>query len=136
MNKHHPYNNIIEKKLGQLPDADSDHLWNDMHAILDKKMPQKKEKRRFIAWLFNDQGLLLLTTISVIIAVSSLFFLSTQKNLADSVKKSAAVSQPNKLTESDVTKGSDISKENITPADKIHQKTNDIISATTHSPRG
>jgi len=134
MNKHYPYNNIIEKKLGQLPDTDADHLWNDMHAILDKKMPQKKERRRFIAWLFNDQGLLLLTTISVIIAVSSLFFLSTQENLADTVKKSAAVSQPNKLTESDTTKNSDISKENITLADKIHQKTNDNISATTHSP--
>jgi len=129
MNKHHPYNNIIEKKLGQLPDADSDHLWNDMHAILDKKMPQKKEKRRFIAWLFNDQGLLLLTTVSMIIAVSSLFFLSTQENPTDTIKKTAALPQPDKLIEDDATKGSDASKENITTTDEVSQKTNDNISA-------
>jgi len=131
MNKHHPYNNIIEKKLGQLPDADADQLWNDMHAILDKKMPQKKEKRRFIAWLFNDQGLLLLTSVSMIIAVSSLFFLSTQENPTDTIKNLAVAPQPDKLAGDDAIKSFDASKENIMPVDETHQKTNDNISATT-----
>ena len=51
-----PYTNL-ERKLEQLPGVDADHLWDDMHAILDKKMPEKREKRRFIVWFLNDRGL-------------------------------------------------------------------------------
>jgi hypothetical protein len=54
MNKHHTYKNIIERKLEQLPAADAELLWNDMHSILDKKMPQKKERRRFIIWFLSS----------------------------------------------------------------------------------
>src|SRR5437773_2618921 len=80
MNKH-PYNSIIERKLEQLPAADADHLWNDMHSILDKKMPQKKEKRRFILWFLSLNGLLLLTIVSVIITGSSCSFYLRKKVL-------------------------------------------------------
>ena len=59
MNKRLPHYDIIERKLEQLPSADADHLWNDMHRILDEKMPQKKERRRFIMWWFlSGKGLL------------------------------------------------------------------------------
>lgn len=80
MNKHHSSWSIIEKKLEQLPVADADLLWNDMHLILDEKMPQKKERRRFIAWFLNGQGLFLLTFSSLIITSSALFFISNQEN--------------------------------------------------------
>ena len=39
----HPYHTNLERKLEQLPGVDADQLWDGMNAILDKKMPQKKE---------------------------------------------------------------------------------------------
>ena len=78
MNKHHPYKNIIERKLEHLPAADADLLWNDMHSILDKKMPQEKEKRRFILWFLSSKGFFLLTIGLFVITASSLFLLSTK----------------------------------------------------------
>ena len=99
MNKHQPYKNIIERKLEQLPAADADLLWNDMHSILDKKMPQKKERRRFIIWFVSNQGLLLLTIGLLVITGSSLFFLSTKENSAVTIKKLPSSQQPDKLIE-------------------------------------
>lgn len=78
MNKRHPYNSIIEKKLEQLPAADADMLWDQMHSILDKKMPQKKERRRFMLWFLISKPFLLLTTGFIIGIGASLFFLSRQ----------------------------------------------------------
>ena len=129
MNKRHPYNNIVEGKLRQLPGADADHLWKDMHAILDKNMPQKKERRRVIAWLFNDKGLLFLATASIIIAVSSLFFLSPKENSTDSIKKIVTVS-PDKFIEDEAAKTSEASKENTWPANESDSKTKNDLSAT------
>jgi len=79
--KHHPYNDVVEKKLEQLPTVDADQLWTGMHAILDEKMPQKKERRRFIAWFFTANGLLLLTIVSLTVGGS--LFLLTKKQNAD-----------------------------------------------------
>lgn len=59
MDKHQPYNDHIERKLAQLPGADVDHLWAGMAAILDQKMPHKKERKRFLGWLFSCKGLML-----------------------------------------------------------------------------
>jgi len=129
MNKRHPYNNIIERKLEQLPGADAAHLWNDMHAILDKNMPQKKEKRRIVAWLFNDKGLLFLTTASIIAAMSSLFFLSTKENSTNSIKKIVTVS-PDKFIEDEGEKISESSKENTRSANESDSKTNNNLAAT------
>jgi hypothetical protein len=74
------YNTSLERKLEQLPGVDADHLWDGMHAILDKKMPEKREKRRFIMWFLNDRGLFSLGIALLITAAGfCLFFLSPNK---------------------------------------------------------
>ena len=132
MNKHHPYKNIIERKLEQLPAADVDLLWNDMHSILDKKMPQKKERRRFILWFLSSNGFLLLTGGLFVIAVSTLFFLSAKENSTN--KKSAGSHQHNKLIEDGLAKVSQEPKENITTTNESNQKNENSISVTTPPP--
>jgi hypothetical protein len=76
MEKHYPYNRIMEDKLEQLPNADVNQLWEGMHAILDEKMPQKKDKRRVFGWVFTSKGMFLLAAASIVpvcyIAFSSL----------------------------------------------------------------
>jgi len=131
MNKHHPYKNIIESKLEQLPAADADLLWNDMHSILDKEMPQKKERRRFIIWFLSDKGLLLLTIGLLVITGSSLFFLSTKESTT--IKKLHSSQQPNKLIEDGLAKISVESKKTLTTANESNQKATNNISATTSS---
>src|SRR6187399_461663 len=117
--KHHPYKNIIERKLEQHPAADADLLWNDMHSILDHKMPQKKERRRFILWFLSSNGLLLLTIgLFVITTSSSLFFLSTKGSSAVTIKKLPSSQQPNKLIEDGLAKVSQEPEENITTANE------------------
>jgi len=133
MNKHHPYKNIIESKLEQLPSADADLLWNDMHSILDKKMPQEKVKRRFILWFFSSKGFLLLTIGLFVITASSLFLLSTKENSTVIIKKLPSSQEPNKLIEDELAKTSQESKENITTANGSNQKNSSNISAPTLS---
>ena len=100
MNKRLPHYDIIERKLEQLPSADADHLWNDMHRILDEKMPQKKERRRFIMWWFlSGKGLLWLSIGVFIITGTSMFILSKQENSAVAIKKLPGTAQPGKLIE-------------------------------------
>src|SRR4030095_11058733 len=77
----HTHNQVIERKLQQLPSVDADFLWNDMHSILDKEMPQKKERRRFIAWLFTGKSLFLISIVSMITVTGvSLFYLSNKQS--------------------------------------------------------
>jgi hypothetical protein len=77
----HTHNQVIERKLEQLPSGDADFLWNDMHSILDKEMPQKKERRRFIAWLLTGKCLFLLSIASIISVTGvSLFYLSNKQS--------------------------------------------------------
>src|SRR6185369_10244102 len=135
MNKHHPYKNIIERKLEQLPAADADNLWNDMHSILDKEMPQRKERRRFIVWFVSNKGLLLLTVGLFVITGSSLFFLSTKESSAVAIKKLTVSQQPNKISEDRLANISQESKENITTANKSNQKNGNNISATSTSTK-
>jgi len=130
MNKHHPYNNIIERKLEQLPAADADLLWNDMHSILDKKMPQKKEKRRFIMWFLSSKVFLLLTLGIVVITGSSLFILSTKENSDVINKKMPPSSQPDKFIEDGTAKISQEPKESITTTTEPYQNGRDNISVT------
>ena len=132
MNKHHPYKNIIERKLEQLPAADVDLLWNDMHSILDKKMPQKKERRRFILWFLNSNGFLLLTGGLFVITVSTLFFLSAKENSTN--KKFSGSHQHNKLIEDGLAKVLQEPKENITTTNESNQKNGNSISGTTPPP--
>lgn len=112
MNRRYPYNNIIERKLEQLPVAEADLLWNDMHSLLDKKMPQKKERRRFLFWLLTARGLLLLTFVALITS-SSIVFLSTKQNNTTITKESTGKSQPGQLIQSDPAKILSGRKENV-----------------------
>jgi len=130
MNKHHPHKNIIESKLEQLPAADADLLWNDMHSILDKEMPQKKERRRFIVWLFRSKGLLLLTVVFLTIIGSSLFFLSAKENSTVAIKKLPGSLQSKKFTEEVEPTIPGINNENATAAVETDQQTRNITSAT------
>ncbi len=114
MNKPHPRNDVIEKKLEQLPAANADSLWNEMQAILDKKMPQKKERRRFIAWFLISKPFLLLTAGFIIGTASSLLFLSTKKNSAATITTLPDSPQLNKINEDDPEKISKAGKENMT----------------------
>ncbi len=129
MNKRHPNYDIIERKLEQLPSANEDHLWNDMHAILDEKMPQKKERRRFIVWWFlSGKGLVLLSIGVLIMTGASLYFLSKKESAA--ITKLPGSSQPDKLIEDGTAKVSKENKENTTTANKPNQKTTNNGSAT------
>ena len=143
MNKRHPYNSIIERKLEQLPVADADHLWNDMHSILDTKMPQKKERRRFIVWwFFNGKGLSLLTIGFVLVTGSALFFLSAKESSTGTIKKLPRSTQGNKIIEDGAAKKPRVSNENSTGAiapDQLTKnnpsptETKENVSATTAS---
>ena len=133
MNKHHSYKNIIERKLEQLPAADADVLWNDMHSILDKKMPQKKERRRFILWFLTNTGFLFLALGLFVITCCSLFFLSTKESPAVTIKKLPGSQHPNKLIEDGLPNVSQEPRENITSVNELNQKNTNNISLTTPS---
>ncbi|HEU4861316.1 MAG TPA: hypothetical protein VFT15_15835, partial [Chitinophagaceae bacterium] len=143
MNMGHHHKNIIERKLEQLPAVDTDLLWKEMHLILDKKMPQRKERRRFIVWwLLSGKGLLLLTIGVLIITGSSLFFLSTKETSPDTVKKLPDSPLSGKIIEDDAAKIAPERAEKVTTASAAGQITNvnssttitdDYISATTAS---
>ena len=135
MNNHHLHNNIIEKKLQQLPVADADHLWNDMHAILDEKMPQKKERRRFIMWFLSGKGLLLVSFGILIITGSSLFFLTTNKKSTVTNNKLTESQETNKLIEAGVAKTSSEREENSIANSGSTPKTNVNITATVLSTK-
>jgi len=133
MNKRHPQNNIIERKLEQLPAADVDLLWNDMHTILDKKMPQKEERRRFAWWVFSDKGLLLMTIGLFIMTTSFLFFLSEKKNSQIAIKNLTPSQQTIKFNEDALAKNSQSNKENIVLINEPNEETTDNISKTISS---
>jgi len=98
MNKRRPYNSLIERKLEQLPGADADHLWNGMHEILDKKMPQKKERHRFFFWIFDSSGLLALSLCFIFISGVSIFLLSTKHNEVVAIENTKDNPQPDKFS--------------------------------------
>ena len=120
MKKRRPDSSIIERKLEQLPLADVDHLWNDMHMILDEKMPQKKERRRVIGWLASREGLLLLNVL-FFLAASTLFFLSTRQGATIANKNTHDPSASNKFIKGDVAKTSRENKTTVTPLNETDQ---------------
>lgn len=124
MNKHHPYNNIIERKLGQLPIADADHLWSDMHAILDKKMPEEKERRRFIFWLLNGRGLLVIIFVLLSIATTSMFIVSGKKNSPVVAKNIDNSVQHDKVNRDGIVQPDPGSKETTTRINELDKNKN------------
>jgi len=112
-----PYNTNLESKLERLPGVDADHLWNDMHSILDKKMPQERERRRFIMWFLNDRSLFSIGIILLVTATAfCLFFLSPNRNSSTdiSTNKRPTSEEPNKANETVVK------SENAKQAATIH----------------
>jgi hypothetical protein len=127
MNKRHYYRSIIEGKLEQLSTTDSDLLWNNMRPILDKKMPQKKERRRFIMWFLSGKGLLVLTVVFLVTG-ASFYLLSTRENSTHTVKKFPRSPRSNKFIEDNPAKMSQEIKEKIVAASAPDQITTDNSS--------
>jgi hypothetical protein len=128
-----PYNTNLERKLEQLPGVDADHLWDDMHAILDKKMPEKREKRRFIFWFLNDRGLFSVGITLLITATAfCLFFLSPNRNSSTNTNiatnKLPNPAQQNKTNETAVN-SEDVKQSAASQPDNI--KDSQIIEAST-----
>ena len=134
MNKRHPYNSIIERKLEQLPIADTGLLWNDMHSILDKKMPQKKERRRFVAWFLSSQGVLVLTIVFLVVTDASLFFLSRGGvNSPVSIDKMPGAPNSNKILQDHAGIGFRETGKNMVPANTPNQENQESIATTVSS---
>ena len=134
MNKRHPFNSIIEKKLEQLPVAGADQLWNDMHSILDKKMPQKKERRRFIWWFFNGRGLVVVFALALLTTGSFLYFAAADKTVDITINESQGLSQNKKSIKDIVVKGSAERKENKSPLNETVQVKKDNLFTTKPFP--
>ena len=88
MYNHHSYNDLIESKLSQLPQADASELWGGMQAILDKNMPEEKRKQRYFLWLFNRKGLVLMSTF----LISALTVLALVYSWSDSSSNQPTIS--------------------------------------------
>ena len=82
MYKHHPYKNIVERKLEQLPAPDTDALWSSMEGILDKHMPQKKRRGGLFAWLFTQKAWMLAGISTLVLAGFSLVYLSGKNHVS------------------------------------------------------
>ena len=110
-----PYSTDLEGKLEQLPGVDADHLWDDMHSILDKKMPERREKRRFIVWFLSDRGLFSVG-IALLLAGTGfcLFFFSPNRTSSTDISttKLPVSAQQNKPNEKAVN--SETGKETVT----------------------
>ena len=74
MYKHHSYNNLVEKKLTQLPAPDAEGLWSGMEAILDKQLPQKKRRPCLLGWLFAHKAWLVASLFVGAAAASTLVY--------------------------------------------------------------
>jgi hypothetical protein len=128
--RRYPYNDVVEKKLEQLPAVDADQLWSGMHAILDKKMPQEEERRRFIGWFLSTKGFLLLAMVSLTFS-GSLFLLSKKQN-SIAINNST---QNDQVTPSEKTRDLHSTQENTTiDAGATHdQKHNQQIIFAEHA---
>jgi hypothetical protein len=70
MHRHQPYDHI-KAKLEQYSARDTDALWQDMSAILDREMPVEKD-RKPLWWLFTRNGIILSTCTVGFITISLL----------------------------------------------------------------
>ena len=134
MNKRHPQSSLIERRLEQLSSTDADSLWNDMRSILDKKMPQKKGRRRFAGWWFIISKPLFLVSVGVIaIAAVSLCFLTGKETSTAIVKNSQNPQQSNKINVTKKVIDLNDSKENRPVENRINKGSNNIASAVSSS---
>lgn len=94
MEKRRPYNKLIEDKLGHLPGADADRLWEGMHALLDKEMPQKEDRRRILGWMRTSKGFMMLAACLLPICYLALHSLTTSKTTHPQLPGQSRVSNP------------------------------------------
>jgi hypothetical protein len=120
MDKQYPYNNIIENKLQHLPGADVEQLWAGMHGILDKKMPQKKERPLLFGWFLTSKSLLLVGAISALVLCYFAFTHFSSKPVA---KPEPSVAISNNTTPA-------TTKENTTASESEENLVNNENSAT------
>ena len=131
MNKRHPYSQVVERKLEQLPGIDADHLWNGMQAILDKKMPQKKERRRFIPWFISGKGLFLFGVTSLVtISSFSLFFFSIRENSHRNIGDLSPMTKYSRSTSGVTSKVADNAKHEIQSGTEVSEVENGGGQAT------
>jgi len=97
MDKQYPYNNIIENKLQHLPGADAEQLWAGMHDILDKKMPQEKERLGLFGWFGTGKGLLLIGS-AVVLAVCYFVFIHSKDSINGEHGLSASIADKTAFT--------------------------------------
>jgi hypothetical protein len=128
MYKHHPYKNIVERKLEQLPAPDTDALWSSMGGILDKHLPQKKRRGGLLAWLFTQKTWMLAGVSTLVLAGFSLVYLSNKNHVA---AQHASLNKPATTTASTVvsTPASSTATEDIT----VDQATNVTATPATTS---
>jgi hypothetical protein len=107
MYKHHPYKNIVERKLEQLPAPDTDALWNSMEGILDKHLPQKKRRRGVFGWLFTHKAWML-AGISVLSLAGLALVYTSNSNKTTALTKTETT-QPDNISTA-------IAKASTTPA--------------------
>ena len=111
----HPYHTNLERKLEQLPGVDADQLWDGMNAILDKKMPQKKERRRFIVWFLSDSGLFSLGIALLITATGvCLFFLSPNRTSSTDISANKLPASPQQNKTNETTVASETGNQTVT----------------------
>ena len=82
MDKHHSYNNLVERKLQQLPAPDTDGLWSNMEAILDQQLPPKKRRPGLLGWLFANKAWMVATLVVGTAAGTTLVYTSGDKSPA------------------------------------------------------
>jgi hypothetical protein len=73
MNRQVPYD-FITKKLGGSSKQDNHALWEKMKVVLDKEMPEKKKKRRFIFWFFSANVLIIAGCFTGLAALGIYFY--------------------------------------------------------------
>jgi hypothetical protein len=85
LNKNLPYD-FITKKLQRQTSADTQALWLDMKAVLDTEMPEEKgRRRRFFAWLFTANSLMIILALGITVAATTAYFLDNNKTATNPV---------------------------------------------------
>jgi hypothetical protein len=94
MNRQEPYD-FITKKLGGSSKQDTHALWENMKVILDKEMPEKKKKRRFIFWFFSANVLTIACCFTGFAALGIYFYNSDKAASAGSEENRINSVSPN-----------------------------------------
>ena len=73
------YGKLVNNKFSDLLTADMNATWLQMHAVLDREMPQDKEKRRGLWVSWRSTG----TVIAIALLASAISYYSYHKRHFD-----------------------------------------------------